>query len=408
MGIYVLIIILAIIVLVLFILVIILYSKLVTLTVRNLLVTNFTSIGVQSRLDIPDPVQFTCPSGIQDVNAVRYCEQMSPDATVGFYAPTVRTGTFNSKQYNVTNLYYSNIFLLNFTQITPLNVSELVAQHVMANDVTYSMELVQEGTAEFRTGQISVQDFRGANFTNTTLNFSLTSLSALHVRGISSPSSVTPATTGTINIGKLVLAQKNPVIPITTFSILGDVNVSRLVGGSTTTGQQALEWMFQNVSASRLVTTPITTTVKTISGMDTPITLDINLNDALSVKTLTLLKSGASASIQISAAFTISKASVYNCTTTLLTIPSATANPPNTGTGLYIKSLSDKPFPPISALVVGNIRIDNGGICNANEPPTSTTRTCMISSAGSSNIGSISAITVTSTGQLTSSFCQCT
>lgn len=184
--------------------------------------------------------------------------------------------------------------------------------------------------------------------------------------------------------------------------------MSRLVGGSTTIGQQALEWVFQNVSASKLVTTPVTTTVKTINGMDTPVTLDINLNDALSVKTLTLLKSGTSASIQISAAFTISKASVYNCTTALLTIPSATATPPNTGTGLYIKSLSDKPFPQISALVVGNIRIDNGGICNANDPPASTTRTCMISSAGSSNIGSMSATTVTSTGQLKSSFCQCT
>lgn len=149
MGIYILIIVLAVIVLVLFILVIVLYSRLINLTVRNLLVTNFTAIGVQSRLDIPNPAQFTCPSGIQDVNAVRYCEQMAPDATVGLYAPTVRTGTFNSKQYNVTNLYYSNIFLLNFTQIAPLNVSELIAQNIMTNDVTYSTELVQEGTAEF-------------------------------------------------------------------------------------------------------------------------------------------------------------------------------------------------------------------------------------------------------------------
>lgn len=53
MGIYILIIVLAVIVLVLFILVIVLYSRLINLTVRNLLVTNFTAIGVQSRLDIP-------------------------------------------------------------------------------------------------------------------------------------------------------------------------------------------------------------------------------------------------------------------------------------------------------------------------------------------------------------------
>ncbi|ESU41925.1 Chromosome segregation ATPase, partial [Giardia duodenalis] len=408
MGIYILIIVLAIIVLVLFILVIVLYSRLVNLTVRNLLVTNLTSIGTATRLDIPDPLQFTCPNGIQDANAVRYCEQIPPDSTIGLYAPTVRTGTFNSKQYNVTNLYYSNVFLLNFTQTSPLNVSELTAQHIMANDVSYSTELIQDGTAEFRTGQVSVQDFRNANFTNTTLGFSVTSLSALHVQGISSPSSVTPATTGAVTATQVLLAQRDSSTPVTTFSITGDVNVSSLVGGSTTTGQQALAWTFQNVSASRLVTTPIVTTVKTINGMDTPVTLDINLNNSLTTETLTFSQLGAQTSVQVSAEFTITNASVFNCTTHLLTIPSPTATPPNTGTGLYIKSLSDKGLPSLNALNVGSLRIDSGGICNAGEPATSTTRTCMLSSTGSSDIGSISATTVTSTGQLTSTFCQCT